>query len=195
MKRHVRSQKSEVRSQISASFAPPVPRARDRPLLASFPSVKKKSHSAFSLVEVTLALGVAAFCLVTVAGLLSVGLQTNQRSTSQTVATNIITAVVTDLRNSTKVALGQSPSGSSPQFQIPVSGTATIYFDGSGYKTTLASTQFPAVYRLKVTTSNSNPTAAPTFATLQVTWPAAVNPATGTPAGSIETFAAFDLHN
>src|SRR5438046_59492 len=175
MKRQVRSQppsrhryggprKSEVRhgesvlwrisGQISASFAPPVPRARDRPLLASFPSVKKKSHSAFSLVEVTLALGVAAFCFVTVAGLLSVGLQTNQRSTSQTVATNIITAVVTDLRNSTRVSLGQSPSGSSPIFGIPVSGSAPpIYFDTSGHRTTLAS----AVYRLKVTTSNSNP--------------------------------------
>jgi uncharacterized protein (TIGR02598 family) len=166
-------------------------------LLASFPSVKKKSRSAFSLVEVTLALGVAAFCFVTVAGLLSVGLQTNQRSTSQTAATNIIAAVVTDLRSTAKVAaLGQSPSGSSPQFQIPVSGgpPQTIYFDGSGYKTTLASTQFPAVYRLKVTITN--PTAA-TFAQLQVTWPAVVDPAdptTGTPAGSVETFAAFDLH-
>src|SRR5438477_5279045 len=110
MKRHVRSQKSEVRGQISASFAPPVPRARDRPLLASFP-VKKKSHSAFSLVEVTLALGVAAFCLVTVAGLLSVGLQTNQRSTSQTAATSILSNVIADLRATPKASTTSTQYG------------------------------------------------------------------------------------
>ena len=52
---------------------------------------------AFSLVEVTLALGVAAFCLIAVFGLVPVGLQTNRNATSQTAATNIIAAVVADL--------------------------------------------------------------------------------------------------
>ena len=39
---------------------------------------------AFSLVEVTLALGVAAFCLIAVFGLMPVGVQTNRNATSQT---------------------------------------------------------------------------------------------------------------
>jgi uncharacterized protein (TIGR02598 family) len=155
----------------------------------------KRQPSGFSLVEVTLALGVAAFCLIAVSGLLSVGVQTNQRSTSQTLATNIMAAAAADLRNTTKVAFGTSPSGSSPLFLIPASGTTTIYFDASGSQTAVTSAQ---VYRLSVTTSNSNPTIAPTYAKMQVTWPAAVDPAdptTGTPAGSVETFAAIDLHN
>src|ERR1043166_3988625 len=117
----------------------------------------KRQPFGFSLVEVTLALGVAAFCLIAVSGLLSVGVQTNQRSTSQTLATNIMAAAAADLRNTTKVAFGTSPSGSSPLFLIPASGTTTIYFDASGSQTAVTSAQ---VYRLSVTTSNSNPTIA-----------------------------------
>src|SRR5437870_13907184 len=53
---------------------------------------------AFSLVEVTLALGVAAFCLLAVFGLMPVGVQTNRNSTSQTTAANIAALAVADLR-------------------------------------------------------------------------------------------------
>ena len=60
--------------------------------------------SGFSLVEVTLALGVAAFCLIAVFGLIPVGVQTNRNATSQTAATNIIALVVADLRATPKTA-------------------------------------------------------------------------------------------
>ena len=50
----------------------------------------KRNVGAFSLVEVTLALGIAAFCLIAVFGLIPVGVQTNRNATSQTAATNII---------------------------------------------------------------------------------------------------------
>src|SRR5437667_9070298 len=53
---------------------------------------------AFSLVELTLALGVAAFCLLAVFGLMPIGVQTNRNATSQTRATNIMAAVMADLR-------------------------------------------------------------------------------------------------
>ena len=53
---------------------------------------------AFSLVELTLALGIAAFCLIAVFGLMPIGVQTNRNATSQTEATNISAAVVADLR-------------------------------------------------------------------------------------------------
>ena len=61
--------------------------------------------AAFSLVEVTLALGVAAFCMIAVFGLLPVGVQTNQRATSQTSATSIMANVIADLRAKAKIEI------------------------------------------------------------------------------------------
>ena len=58
---------------------------------------------AFSLVEVTLALGIAAFCLLAVFGLMPIGVQTNRNTTSQTAAANIMAAVVADLRATSKL--------------------------------------------------------------------------------------------
>src|SRR5438874_9708713 len=57
---------------------------------------------AFSLVEVTLALGVAAFCLLAVFGLMPIGVQTNRNATSQTAATNVMSAVIADMRATPK---------------------------------------------------------------------------------------------
>ena len=56
--------------------------------------------AAFSLVELTLAIGIAAFCLIAVFGLMPVGVQTNRNATSQTAATNILSSVVSDIRAS-----------------------------------------------------------------------------------------------
>src|SRR5215813_10853354 len=65
--------------------------------------MKRLSTAAgFSLVELTLALGVAAFCLIAVFGLVPVGVQTNRNATSQTAATNILSSVVSDIRASPK---------------------------------------------------------------------------------------------
>ena len=214
MKRHVRSQppsrhryggprKSEVSGQISASFAPPVPRARDRPLLVSLPSVKKKSHSAFSLVEVTLALGVAAFCLVTVAGLLSVGLQTNQRATSQTAATSILSNVIADLRATPKASTTSTqygisiptdptlaPDPQSCQHCQSCSAAQTFYVNSEGQVTRSVTTN--SRYRLIVVFwKNPTGTNASTFADVKVTWPTAIDPCASTPGGSSEVFAAF----
>src|SRR5438876_4585783 len=57
----------------------------------------------FSLVEVTLALGIAAFCLLAVFGLMPIGVQTNRNTTSQSAAANIIAAVVADLRAASRL--------------------------------------------------------------------------------------------
>jgi type II secretory pathway pseudopilin PulG len=58
---------------------------------------RRRVH-AFSLVEVTLAMGIAAFCLIAAFGLMPLGVQTNRNSTSQSAAVNIMAAVVADLR-------------------------------------------------------------------------------------------------
>ncbi|PYL54700.1 MAG: hypothetical protein DMF33_00490 [Verrucomicrobia bacterium] len=64
-----------------------------------------RSATAFSLVELTLALGIAAFCLITLFGLLPVGVQTNRNATSQTAATNILTDVIADIRATARYLL------------------------------------------------------------------------------------------
>jgi type II secretory pathway pseudopilin PulG len=158
---------------------------------------------AFSLVEVTLALGVAAFCLLAVFGLLPVGLQTNRNATAQTDATNIIAFVVADLRANFK---GPStiPAWYSPLLCVPLGTQTTLYFDSQGRcSSNLAGTinpcgggfsQTQAVqtrYQLNITFFPLS-TGNLTYADLKVTWPAAVNPATNTPSGSVEMFAAFN---
>jgi uncharacterized protein (TIGR02598 family) len=145
--------------------------------------MKSSLHStaAFSLVEVTLALGIAAFCLIAVFGIMPVGVQTNRNATSQTAATNIMAAVVADLRATPKTA----PTSS--QFGIAFGNDLTLYFDNAGQAAT--SLGADSRYRLKVTWNGS---AGLRYADLKITWPAAVDPTTTTPSGSVETFAAFD---
>src|SRR5438876_7933827 len=86
---------------------------------------------AFSLVEVTLALGIAAFCLIAVFGLVPVGVQTNRNATSQTTATNILSSVVSDIRASPKG--GVSPFLTAKYKIRRAKGSqTTVCFDGQG---------------------------------------------------------------
>ena len=146
--------------------------------------------AAFSLVEITLALGVAAFCLLGVFGLVPVGVQTNRNATSQTAATSVIAAVVADLRATPRCV------GTSTQFQITLGtgpgcpstidpSAATLYFDGTGQFATSIGAN--SRYQLKVTWYGSS---ALRYADLKVTWPAAAT--TANSSGSAEMFAAFD---
>jgi len=139
-------------------------------------------NAAFSLVELVLALGVAAFCLFAVFGLMPVGMQTNRNASSQTAATNIIAGIVADLRATPAAAT------SSPQFAVTFGTDKTLYFDASGQASTSLGTD--SRYRLNITW-NSAPTGLH-YAALKVTWPAAADPALTIPSGSVEIFAAFD---
>ena len=138
--------------------------------------------AAFSLIEVTFALGVAAFCLIAVLGLMPVGVQTNRNATSQTAATSIIASVVSDLR-ATPIA-----NSTSSQFRITFGTPATLYFDSAGQVTTSLGAN--SRYRLDVSFPISP--AGLSYADLRLTWPAPVDPSTTTPSGSAEMFAAFD---
>jgi len=143
--------------------------------------MRSRNAAAFSLVEVTLALSVAAFCLIAVFGLMPVSVQTNRNATSQTAATNIIAAVVADLRATPKT------NATSSQFALTFGTDATRYFDGLGRAS--ASLGSDSRYRLRITWGG---TAGLRYANLKVTWPAPVDPAATTPSGSVQTFAAFD---
>jgi uncharacterized protein (TIGR02598 family) len=143
----------------------------------------------FSLVEITLALGVAAFCLLALFGLLPLGLQTNQNSISQTAAASVLSSIIADLRATPKTSL------TSPQYDITFGAAKSLYFDGEGTPVTPTDPNATPRYRVTITFPASPAGAfAPTFVSLKVTWPALVDPATTTPAGFVETFAALDRH-
>ena len=147
---------------------------------------------AFSLVELTLALGIAAFCLIAIVGLMPVGVQTVRNAASQTAATNILSSVVSDIR--------ASPKGSDPTVQYKIrtgKGTrTTVCFDGQGgFSPPYAlETACPANYRyrlyVRIYPISAQPAYLATYAYLKVTWPAAA-PITATPSGSVETVATF----
>lgn len=140
----------------------------------------------FSLVEVTLALGIAGFCLITLFGLLPLGVKTNQGSISQTAAAAVLSSVVADLRATPKT------SPTSRLYEITMGTPKVLYVDGEGRTVTATDPTATPRYRVAVTfPSNPAGTFAPTFVTLKVSWPALVDPAT-TGVDFVETFAAFD---
>src|SRR6516162_16938 len=116
---------------------------------------------------------VAAFCLVALFGLMPVGVQTNRSATSQTAATNIVAAVVADLRAT------PTANSTSSQFCIRFGTATTLYFDSAGQcSNDLAGTTSPCGvalapalqtrYKMSVTWSGS---VALRYADLKVTWP------------------------
>jgi uncharacterized protein (TIGR02598 family) len=156
---------------------------------------KLSAAAAFSLVEVTLALGISAFCLIAVFGLLPVGVQTNRNATSQTAATNIMAAVVADLRATRK------PATTSTQFALGFSGctppnSVQLYFNSEGQivgrcdccSDTPGSQGINPRYRVSVTYPTSS--AGLPYLDVKVAWPAAASSVNAS--GSVETLAALD---
>lgn len=127
----------------------------------------------FSLVEMVLAVGIAAFCLVVMLGLIPTGLNANKDSSGETAAANISRNIVSDLRATAKTTNTSRlygiafPSGSS------AANTNTVCFSEEG------STNSPdsplSRYKATVILTSNSPT--PTVNVLiRVTWPAAANP-------------------
>jgi hypothetical protein len=179
--------------------------------------VKKQFTSAFSLVELTLAVGIASFCLITLFGLVPVAVLTNRNATSQTAATNILSSAVGDLRAAPVPRPTPSPVQSA-LYRITIGGNSPDasatpiaqirYFDSEGRcSTDLAgstrpdgSTWSPPIqtrYQLTITFPTANPTPTPpapptTYADLKIIWPPAVTSPAPVPSGSVEILAALD---
>jgi uncharacterized protein (TIGR02598 family) len=151
---------------------------------------------AFSLVEVTLALGVAAISMITLFGLLVTGSQINHTAIEQTASSDILAAVAADLRATPQTTpLGGATS--SPQFSIAVPSnpvgaatSSTLYFNAQGqFSTTLNA---GSRYRLVITfLPNGAGSRTATFVDLRMTWPAAATP-TNANTSAAETFIALD---
>ena len=153
---------------------------------------------AFSLVEVTLALGIASFCLIAVFGLLPTGLNSIKASLAQTAATNLLTAIDADLRAAPNPAPGGTAQ-TSMQFgiAIPAAGGTATSADSPitkliDEKWQVVNTASDARYLLSVwmtPSSAANPKQA-TIVRLLLTWPAAATAARAT--GSVETVIALN---
>ena len=143
-------------------------------------TVSRFSKAAFSLAEVSVALGVAAFCLITVFGLLPVGMRSNQNSIEQTAAASLVTAVAADLQATPPLSPGAT-SSQSPIFQIalpsPLSSSQTIrhvYCAEDGSSTSVGAAT--AHYLVSVgMTPPSTGRRDVTRVRILVSWPAAVN--------------------
>lgn len=156
-------------------------------------NLRARSVAGFSLVEITLALGVAAFCLIAVLGMLPVGLKTQQAGVGQTQANAIISQIVSDLRAAAHLPPGQQ----SKQFSLhPHNGGPwdptpdTLFFTNEGNSEGSAITA-ASVYRATVSYILP-PTETTSLADIKISWPAPVDPATAVPAGSVETLVAIN---
>jgi uncharacterized protein (TIGR02598 family) len=174
---------------------------------------RPQSTAAFSLVEVTLALGVAAFCLIAILGLLPAGVNTNQASVRQTTANGILSAIVADLR-ATSATTSQSK-----QFAITFGQTKKLYFAGDGtYSTTAPSTKTIFLATVKFSgdgEEEEDEGGSGHLANVKVTWPYSAAAAGGSsggddddheegsgstqsapaPAGIVETFVGLDRNS
>ncbi|XHR29650.1 MAG: Verru_Chthon cassette protein B [Chthoniobacteraceae bacterium] len=150
-----------------------------------FPS----QSSGFSLVEVALAIGIAAFCLISILGLIPVGLTVAQNASSQTGAVSLISAIAADLREVSTTGTA------SPYFKITIPDTTgkTLYVDDGGQYTTDLQKLPNARYRVEVKTVSavSGTTGSPTMQKVVVTWPAR---ASGNSMGMAESILALDLN-
>jgi uncharacterized protein (TIGR02598 family) len=160
--------------------------------------MKTKTHnnkepSAFTLVEVVIALGIAAGCMFALQGLIPSSLKVAANATDQTAATTMLSSIAQDLRNT------PSGSNSSPGFGIPMPDlnstnstwlTSTNFYlaeDGLGV---LSPTQ--ARYGASVTLSNAAAATVTslTSARIKVYWPATVTPDKAQ--GSVESVTYFN---
>jgi hypothetical protein len=195
------SQKSGVLPDANFAFSP---------YMRTFKNMKRSPHrtAAFSLVEVTLAIGVAAFCLITVFALIPVASNVQQTSIQQTTANDIMTQILGDLRADVRLPPGQASKETVSGFGLhghwlAVAQPDTLFFSNDvqlvGQPSSGGDPPAPAcnppspcaIFRAKITYLFP-PNASTAVAKIIVSWPAQVIPTTGTPAGKVETFIAVN---
>jgi len=157
---------------------------------------------AFSLVEVTLALGVATICLLALLALLPIASKTQQTSIQQTTANQIISQINSVLRADVSLPPGQAnkvcPDPPDPNEPCnwsdlhghwrDVAAPDTMYFTNEGKQTGNLNGSPPAdaVFRAKIT-YRFPPSDTTSLADIAVSWPAAVDPNNGVPAGYLRS--------
>jgi len=168
---------------------------------------RSRSAAGFSLVEVTLALGVAAFALTAILGMLPVGLKTQQSGVNQTKANAIVSQIIDDLRADVRLPAGQASKVQGQWSNLhghwaAVATPDTLWFTNDGDQTgNINQSPAPpdAVFGATIKYL-APPTVTTSIARITVAWPAAsisINPNTQevdltNVAGSIDMFAAVN---
>ena len=165
---------------------------------------RESGQGGFTLIEVVLALGVVVFCLISVFGLLAVGVTSSHVSIEQTILGNVLTSVVTDLKSTPNppVAMNSPLSTGLAQtslvygIPIPAAGTSpvtantapnsSIYLGPNGEIVP----QAQARYLLSVWTSVPGINRQEIVVRLVLSWPAAA--AYNKAAGSVEDVVALN---
>lgn len=146
-------------------------------------------RAGFSLVEVTLALAIAGFCLLTLFSLLSIGIQTHDSAVSQMVAASIVGKIVADLRATPRT------SQTSSQYQITFGTEKLLYVDDTERVVNPNGSGAPPRCRVLVLFPPTSPAPfSPTFVSLKVSWPALADPTTNSQFGSLEAFVALNRY-
>ena len=165
----------------------------------------------FSLVEVTLALGVAAFCLLVLLGLIPTGTKTQQSSIQQTTANQVLSQICSFLRADVRLPPGlyQQVCPNPPDPDDPCNWDQlhghwanvaqppdTLYFTNAGKQTGNVNGAPPAdaVFRVKITYNPIPPRGGTSVANVVVSWPAPVDPDQPgrVPAGSVKALLAVN---
>ena len=153
------------------------------------------NRSATSLAEVTIALAVASICLVTILGLLPIGLRTNQEASQRLLAEQIIGAVIADLRAAR--VIGQNAPITSKQFAITIPTfphsdilDSTLFFAGTGEFSTSPTTK--SKFRLTIRFLPNIELNRVAQLQLEGTWPAEAAPENAV--SRSDMFVALDLN-
>ena len=159
-----------------------------------------RQDAAFSMVEVVLALGVAAFALIAVMGMLPVGIKIQQASVNQTKANAVMSQCVDFLRADVRLPPGQAKKAEGGWENLnghwqSVAVPDTLFFTNDGNQNGYGQGSAPAappdaVFRATITYLFP-PTATTSIAKITVSWPAAQGDLTKV-AGSIDMFAAVN---
>lgn len=147
----------------------------------------RRSSSAFSLVEVVVALGIVSFALLAIIALLPLGIQSTKDSLDETGAVNVLSAVIADRQaagfgtNSTIYSLPlltNTMSLATNSFLVKDDNTAT---------TILSQARYRVDYTIIPPSKNaSTPLNDPFLIHFKVSWPPSTNAA-----GSVEAVVSF----
>lgn len=94
--------------------------------------MNRRSETGFSLVEVTLAMGVLTFVLVGLVGLLATGLQTSKESSDDVTAAHLASALIAQRR---AAPLSTATNITLPALNDPVKSPTNGVYRGSAYLT------------------------------------------------------------
>jgi uncharacterized protein (TIGR02598 family) len=180
-------EKKEKRLPCRVQQSPrPEGRTRSFSIRHAIEEVTRHSRKeAFTLTEVALAMGIFSFALVSMLGLLSVGLKNSRRANVQISASNLMSAIASDIRSSTYLVKSGTYSYSSPRLKLTASVNARgVVSEVSPASTTLDESGSPADLTtpnplLKLFTVNFAAASAGTTAIrVTVQWPPKISPAT-----------------